>query len=777
MHRRHLSVGASAYVWSVLASGGVSALLLLASADGSAFRWTPIVFFGALSVLATAVSITYQGFLPTRTVHQIGTSFAYALFLLADPSAVCLVLFVMTGADWAFNRRKALPGFFNMAQLSVALGAATLLRRTIDPHAASHLAFDTRAVIAAFASLLLFFLVNHALTHGIVSLSSRRPFFRLDASMRDGGLNELLCVVSGIGMAVFWSVKPWLVLLGVVPIWIFILVFIMLAIKEQELENRQAELRSLQGLGLEIGAELDVDRLRLAVVRIATDALHVAGALLAIRDASREKVLVVAHHGKNQGVPESVPLDATMARLFDSGSILTVEDFRSRRAEYPSLSFLRSSGVLFAPLQILGQREGLLVLYHGGSRRPFNDDDVRRVETLVRFVDVALSNAQLVSDLKQMQEQLVQTEKMSALGMLVSGVAHEINNPLTSVVGYTQLVLSDEEDPRKRRMLSRVFSEAERAGKIVQNLLTFSRKHKVEKVRTDLNEILDQVLELRAYDLRVNNVEIERRLSSSLPKVLVDRHQFQQVFLNLITNAEHAIRETGRRGSIRITTGVEDGEVRVVVADNGPGIAPENLRKVFLPFFTTKEVGRGTGLGLSICYGIVQEHGGRIEAGGRLGEGAVFTVVVPMTADAADAPEAAAAEPAGNAASPHPGRLLVVDDEEAIASLVRDTLEPEGWEVASARDGAEALSRLDEEEFDVLLVDMRMPGMDGRTFFERLRAAKPEMARRVVFATGDAASDSTARFLDEAGTPVLGKPYNLEALVEAVSRVAAAVHA
>jgi signal transduction histidine kinase/CheY-like chemotaxis protein len=764
-------------VWTVLATGAVSALLLLASSDESAFRWGPILFFGALSVLATAISITYQGFLPTRTVHQIGTSFAYALFLLVDPSAVCLVLFVMTGADWLFNRRKPLPGFFNMAQLSTALGAACLVRRAVDPRAEGLLAHGSRGVLAAFASLLVFFVVNHALTHGIVSLSSRRSFFRIEASMRDGSLNEILCIVSGIGMAVFWSVDPWLVFLGVVPIWLFVFVFITLSIKEGELENRQAELKSLQGLGLEIGAELDVDRLRLAVVRIATDALHVTGALLLLRDTSREKILFVAHHGKVQEVPESAPLDATMTRLFEGGAIQTVSDFRAHHGRYPALSFLRSSGVLFAPLQILGQREGLLVLYHGASRRPFNDDDVRRVETLVRFVDVALSNAQLVSDLKQMQEQLVQTEKMSALGMLVSGVAHEINNPLTSVVGYTQLVLNDEEDPRKRRMLSRVFSEAERAGRIVQNLLTFSRKHKVEKVRTDIHEVLEQVLELRAYDLRVNNVEIERTFAPSLPKVLVDRHQFQQVFLNLITNAEHAIRETGHAGAIRITTSVEGGMVRVIVADNGPGIAPENLRKVFLPFFTTKEVGRGTGLGLSICYGIVQEHGGRIEAGGKLGEGAVFTVVVPMTADAGDAPEADDDATALRSAAAQPGRLLVVDDEEAIASLVRDTLEPEGWEVECAKDGAEALDRLDEAEFDVLLVDMRMPGMDGKTFFERLRVVHPELTRRVVFATGDAASDATARFLDDAGTPVLGKPYNLVALVEAVSKIASEVHA
>jgi signal transduction histidine kinase/ActR/RegA family two-component response regulator len=772
MGRRHLSVGTAVYVWTILTAGVVSSGLLLSSTDWSAWKVVPIVFFCVLSILATALSITYQGFLPTRTVHQIGTSFAYALFLLVDPSAVCLVLCTMAGADWIFNRRKPLPAVFNMAQLSVSLGAAVLVRRAIDPHLLSLAAIGVRTMVAAFSSLLVFFLVNHLLTHGIVSLSSRRSFFRLDSGMRDGALNEILCIVSGIGMAVFWSIQPWLVLLGVIPIWILIFVFILLSIKEQELENRQTELKSLQGLGLEIGAELDVERLRLAVVRIATEALQASGALLAVRDGSSDRLRFVAHHGAEAWVPESAALDPGTRELFEAGSIQSVEDFRSQSL-YPTLSFLPASGILLAPLQILGRREGLLILFHGDSRRPFNEDDSLRMENLVRFVDVALSNAQLVSDLKQMQEQLVQTEKMSALGMLVSGVAHEINNPLTSVVGYTQLVLGDETDPKKRRMLTRVFSEAERAGKIVQNLLTFSRKHKVEKKLTDINDVLEQVLELRAYDLRVNNVEIERAFSPALPKVLVDPHQFQQVFLNLITNAEHAIRETGKNGRIRIETAVAGETVRVVLADNGPGIGADNLRKVFLPFFTTKEVGRGTGLGLSICYGIVQEHGGRIEVTSKLGEGATFIVEIPATREAVDAAALEGEQESVEAVASAIGRLLVVDDEEAIASLVRDTLEPEGWQVQTARDGAEALERLDGEEFDVLLVDMRMPGMDGRTFFERLRVVKPEMAKRVVFATGDAASDSTARFLDDAGTPVLGKPYNLLALIEAVSRIAA----
>jgi two-component system NtrC family sensor kinase len=385
---------------------------------------------------------------------------------------------------------------------------------------------------------------------------------------------------------------------------------------------------------------------------------------------------------------------------------------------------------------------------------------------------MALSNAQLVADLKQVQSQMLQTEKMSALGMLVSGVAHELNNPLTSVVGYTQLLMSRVSDPNHRRLLGRVSAEAERAGRIVQNLLTFSRKHRTEKRPTDINEVLDQVLDLRAYELHVSNVEVVRRLSPGLPKVVVDPHQFQQVFLNLLTNAEHAVRETPRRGRIVVETREDGGFVRVAVSDNGNGISQENLGKVFIPFFTTKEVGKGTGLGLSICYGIVEEHGGRIGVVSRDGEGASFTVEIPVPAETAETVvEAAAAESAVSPAFAG-GELLVVDDEESIADLVRDVLEALGWKVTSARDGSEALRVVSERSFDVLLVDMKMPGMDGQAFYGALRKSHPDLARRVVFSTGDAGSEGTSQFLDEGGNPVLGKPYDIAALVETVSRVA-----
>ncbi len=767
-----LSAGARIYAWTVILAGLVTGASLLATFDASSWNPAPVLLFGLLGTLATALSISYQGFLPSTIVHQTGTSFVYALFFLADPGATCAVLAVMNAADWAFNRRRPFTAAFNMGQLSLSLWLAVQVRGLALPGFRFLDAVNPATMAAALASLLVFFLVNHGLTHVMVGLASRRPLLRADVVTRVGLLNEISCVVSGLGMAVLWHVDPWLSLLGVLPVWLSLLFLILLSRREKALEMREVELRSLQDLGLEIGSELEAERLRTAVVRVATEALRSDGAILAALEPAAGRLRVLSSLGVPRDLPATLPLAEFGDDLLERDGVRRAGDRDQGPAELAGPRCLGASGILCAPLRILGRREAVLILFHGPARRAFDDEDVRRLETLVRFVDMALSNAQLVADRKQVQGQLLQTEKLSALGMLVSGVAHELNNPLTSVVGYAQLLMSRVSDPKHRRMLARVSAEAERAGRIVQNLLTFSRSHRTEKRPTDVNEVLDQVLDLRAYELHVSNVEVVRRLSPGLPRVVVDPHQFQQVFLNLLTNAEHSVREAPRRGRIVVETREEAGSVRVDVTDNGQGISQENLGKVFIPFFTTKEVGKGTGLGLSICYGIVQEHGGRISVSSREGEGAVFTVEIPVPAEPAKTERETAAVESPAKPAVAGAELLVVDDEEAIADLVRDVLGTLGWEVTSARDGSEALRMVSEHSFDVLLVDMKMPGMDGRAFFEALRTSHPDLARRVVFSTGDAGADGTSRFLEAAGNPVLGKPYDLSSLIATVSRVA-----
>jgi signal transduction histidine kinase/ActR/RegA family two-component response regulator len=772
MGASRLGKGAKVYISALSVAGLAAGVWLFVTSLAVPWDWYPILLLGMLAVAGPALSMTRQGYLPSRIAHQIGASFAYPLFFLAPPGAACIVLWAMALVDWALNRRKATTAVFNLGQFAIALAISTALRERVLPGFAPLADIDGGTVIYAALVLGAFALVNHALTHGVVSLVTRKPIHRLGLVSWPAVLVEVLCVVSGIGIAVFWQLDPALVPLGVIPIWALMMLLTELSRREQELRTRQEELHALQDLGLELGSELDAEKVRQAVVRIATSALRARGALLLTLDARRSRLVVLAHEGIEVPPPESVSVGSLGEEFLRAGVVRRIDDLPAQRASLPELEFLDAEGALCVPLEILGRREAFLALFHGPDRRRFDDDDVRRLETLARFVDVALSNAQLVRELHEMQEHLAQTEKMSAMGMLVSGVAHELNNPLTSVMGYAQLALSQEDDAAKRRMMERIVAESERAGKIVHHLLTFSRKRKPEKRLVNVHDILEQVLDLKETDLRLREVQVVRRFARNLPPVLVDAHQLQQVFLNLLQNAQDALEERRRRGRIVLETRDRGGWIQVLVSDDGPGIPAANIKKVFLPFFTTKGVGRGTGLGLAICYGILQEHGGRIEVDSRDGEGASFSVEIP-TARARlepDVPEPEIEPP------PPPrsvgGRLLVVDDEEMIAEMVREAMEMDGWSVAAAKDGAEALDLLAEADFDVLLVDLRMPGMDGRAFFEELRVTRPELVRRVVFATGDTGAVETARFLEETGQIVLGKPYDLRDLAEVVSRVA-----
>ena len=236
-----------------------------------------------------------------------------------------------------------------------------------------------------------------------------------------------------------------------------------------------------------------------------------------------------------------------------------------------------------------------------------------------------------INERKRMQEQLMLADRLSSIGELASGVAHELNNPLTSVIGFSQLLLEKELPDEIKEDLSLVNSEAQRAAAVVKNLLTFARKHTPAKQLCQIHNIIEDVLKLRAYEQTVSNITVDRQFAVDLPEITIDYFQMQQVFLNIIVNAEFAMTEAHRNGKITITTQRLDNTVRVSFADNGPGIPKENLSRLFDPFFTTKEVGKGTGLGLSICHGIVSEHGGKIYARSQLGKGATFVVELPVT--------------------------------------------------------------------------------------------------------------------------------------------------
>ncbi len=367
-------------------------------------------------------------------------------------------------------------------------------------------------------------------------------------------------------------------------------------------------------------------------------------------------------------------------------------------------------------------------------------------------------------ELEAAQSQLVQAEKMGAVGLLVSGVAHELNNPLAGVVGYSQLLLGSGTDEKTRRGLEKINREAERCKKIVQNLQTFARKHKPQKDTVGINGIIEGALELRSYQLKVDNIEVRKDLDPTLPKTMADFHQLQQVFLNLIINAHQAM--TGDKGEGYLVLRTRRTKDRIVaeIEDSGPGISPDNITKIFDPFFTTKEVGQGTGLGLSICYGIVEEHKGRISAHNRADRGAVFVVELPIMQP--DGSEIAANQPEPDTPRPPTGsrNILVVDDELAIIDILFQVLKADGHRVDTALNGAVALRKIQREQYDLIITDLKMPGMSGQDLYRRVREIDGDLSRRIIFSTGDVVSTDTHDFLTDSGNSYLQKPFELDAI-------------
>ncbi|HEV8337029.1 MAG TPA: ATP-binding protein [Candidatus Polarisedimenticolia bacterium] len=376
--------------------------------------------------------------------------------------------------------------------------------------------------------------------------------------------------------------------------------------------------------------------------------------------------------------------------------------------------------------------------------------------------------------LQRAQETLLHSEKMKAVGQLVAGVAHELNNPLTVVLGYAGLLRQQTADAATQRKLDLLAGEAERCQKIVQNLLTFARKQKHERGMVDVNDAITRTVGLRAYQLRGENIEVVTDLVKGLPATWADVSQLQQVVLNLIVNAEQAIQDAGKGSRIRIATRQAEGRIEIEVEDDGPGIPPGLRSKIFEPFFTTKPVGRGTGLGLSICYGIVEAHGGSVDVESEPGRGTTFRLKIPIAARPANSPEAGAAAPAGRApAVPARARqVLVIDDDPAVLQFVGDAFAGLPIRVESAMGGRDGIARLASgRAFDLILADIRMPDVDGRAVFLYIREKRPELENKLVFATGDVANAESADFLKRTGRPILEKPFTVDALREMVTRL------
>ncbi|RMF86596.1 MAG: GAF domain-containing protein [Nitrospinota bacterium] len=383
-----------------------------------------------------------------------------------------------------------------------------------------------------------------------------------------------------------------------------------------------------------------------------------------------------------------------------------------------------------------------------------------------------------VTHLKTLEAQVIQAEKLSALGEIVASVAHELNNPLTTVVGYSQLLLASASlESREQERLQRVTEEALRASQLVQRLLAFARRQEPVKRPVNLNTLVQKVLALREYQLRVDNISVQLALDPSLPPVLADAQQLEQVYLNIINNAAQAMHEQSGGGTLTIRSWHDAEGVHLSFADTGPGIPPEYRDRIFEPFFTTKPVGKGTGLGLSVSYGIMKAHQGTIRVESEVGKGATFYLSLPLPEEIPEEEEEEEAQVTPSPSYPDSlatKRVLVVDDEEGIREFISEVLEEAGCTVHGAGSGREALEKLEQASYDLIISDIKMPDLGGKELYEMLQqsASPPEL--RFLFITGDTYNPATEEFLRASGCQALAKPFTVQQLLTTVQEMLAA---
>jgi two-component system NtrC family sensor kinase len=395
----------------------------------------------------------------------------------------------------------------------------------------------------------------------------------------------------------------------------------------------------------------------------------------------------------------------------------------------------------------------------------------------------------------RLQAELVHAQKMEAIGQLVAGVAHELNNPLASIVAFSQLMRRDPRLPDDmRRDADLLVAEADRTRRIVQNLLDFARQRRPERHPTHLRRLVESVLDLQSYSIGAGQITVSVDIPDELPLVAVDRAQLQQVLLNLTLNAIQAIRATREPGSIAIMGAEMPGpgderRVRLEVADSGPGVSDEDRERLFVPFFTTKEPGEGTGLGLPVSFGIVAAHGGTLTfEPGPGGRGAVFVVTLPIEAEPADEGAAADAragadggtgteraadgERAANFGGASRPAVLVLDDEPSIRAFLSKALQVAGFEPVVVATGAAAIEVVRAgAPIAAVLCDYRMAGMSGIEVHERLVAIRTELRDRFVFMSGDVLNAELASFAASHGAALLAKPFDLDTVQQAVRAV------
>jgi signal transduction histidine kinase len=566
------------------------------------------------------------------------------------------------------------------------------------------------------------------------------------------------------------------------------------ALERRDLLERSA----LFDLSRAIFSTLDTEELHNRMLSSAMAILRADDASLMLLDENRE-LYIARSTGLGGDVEAATRLalgERVAGRVAQQAEPAVINDDISGDDRFGGVAPLRNiKAAIVCPLTMRGDLLGVLNVNRVNLQAPYTERDRQSATILSSLVALALGNARLHKELEvrlqqigDTQEEVIQNEKMVALGSLLSGVAHELNNPLCAVLGYGQLLQQEELGPKLRKGVEVIVREGERAAKIVSDLLRFARRERPEKRLLGLSGVLLRTLERKSYDLKSSRIEVVTALAPDLPLVLGDFQQLQIVFTNLITNAQQAMFDHSGRGVLTIRGEHKGGRVVLTFADDGPGIAAEHARRVFDPFFTTKAIGQGTGLGLSVCFAIVRDHGGVLRVSGRPGKGAVFMVDLPVAPRESLAEGEATGAHAGRemesvTAAPQTGRagaavcrptgprILIAEAEGDVQSVILQLLEKLGYRVDTADNGEVALAKIRSQSYEAVIADFDMPQLDGRRLLDALQATKPKLARRVIFLASDTARPHLIEFASTTGTLLMGKPFRLEALRDALDRL------
>jgi signal transduction histidine kinase len=416
----------------------------------------------------------------------------------------------------------------------------------------------------------------------------------------------------------------------------------------------------------------------------------------------------------------------------------------------------------------------------GDLSRAFEDMAQHLKQTLVSSDILAaeiIERKRAETENQQLRSKAEVSNRLAAIGEMSAGIAHEINNPLTGILGFSEWLAKREDLPEDVTTQLKIIADGSNQVKgIVKRLLTFGRQSKLLKTRVNINELIDATLEIRNYVLKTANIEVMKHLDPALPELMADPGQMQQVFINLIINAEHSMKQADGQGLLGIVTEKIESNIRIYFQDNGTGMSREIQDKIFNPFFTTKEVNEGTGLGLSLSHAIIAQHGGTIEVESQPGQGARFIITLPLTPVAPEPPAIEPAETPFSIDKIQAANILAVDDEEVVRELIQTILSGSVHLLDTAANLEEALQKLDGTSYDIVLLDMRMPGMSGMELYEKIKAKRPRLTRQVICMTGDALSTDIMTFLEHNKLMSIIKPFEREALLDKMRSLLAACY-